>query len=178
MIKLEIPDREMFDNDTSEFTMLPGGTFKFEHSLKAIAMWEEKWEKPFLVKTPPHTTEESMDYFRCMCFDPSFDTRLLTPDSVMLLNEYIKKPATATVFNSSEKTMPNGQFTTSELLYARMAEAGLPFECDRWNINRLFVVFRIIANDQGEKKKMSQRESARQQYEINQQRLKAMHTKG
>ncbi len=65
MLEVVIPPQEVFNDKTQEFGVIPGGTFKVEHSLVSLAKWESKWEKPFLSETQMNR-EETIDYIRCM----------------------------------------------------------------------------------------------------------------
>lgn len=177
MLRLTFPDAELFNNITSRFVLIPGGTFNFEHSLYSIAKWEYKYCKPFLVKDKSRTQEEWMYYFECMCTDSKFNTSLIDTDSATKLFEYINSNHTATrISPSTKKENPNAPYISSELLYANMAQSGVPFDADKWNITRLFALLGIIAdqNTPEEEKKMSAQEVREFQHNINVQRRKEL----
>ena len=71
-----------------------------------------------------------------------------------LSNELEDKP-TATVINPVEKPSNNGMVMTSEVIYAYMANARVPFECDTWNIHRLLTLLGVIGEFNAPKKKKS-----------------------
>ena len=65
MIQLVIQDQEFWDEGKSEFITIKGQTIQVEHSLVSVAKWESKWKKSFFRKEDK-TTEETIDYIRCM----------------------------------------------------------------------------------------------------------------
>lgn len=82
---------------------------------------------------------------------------------------------TATVISSSDDNDRNSRtIMTSEVIYAWMANAGIPFECDKWNVNRLLMLVSVISEFNKPRKQMSEAEILRRQREINQKRLAAM----
>ena len=40
----------------------------------------------------------------------------------------------------------------SELIYWYMSQLGIPFECDKWNLNRLLTLIRLAAAKQNNQK--------------------------
>lgn len=151
MLKIYIPPSEWFNQQTNEFVSMKGGMLKLEHSLLSISEWESKWKKPFLLSNPEdqHTNEEMIDYVRCMTLNKDIDDTLymrLNQSAVNEIEAYINDPHTATVF-SKHDNQPNrsSEFTTSELIYYWMVELGIPFECQKWHLNRLLTLIRIIS---------------------------------
>ena len=151
MLKIYIPPSEWFNQQTNEFVPMKGGILKLEHSLLSISEWESKWKKPFLLSNPEdqHTNEEMIDYVRCMTLNKDVDDTLymrLNQSAVNEIEAYINDPHTATVF-SKHDNQPNrsSEFTTSELIYYWMVELGIPFECQKWHLNRLLTLIRIIS---------------------------------
>lgn len=177
MLRLTFPDMEVFNNETSRFISIPGGTFNFEHSLYSVSKWEYKYCKPFLIKDTKRTQEEWMYYFECMCTDKHFSSTLVTTDMATKLLAYINSNHTATkITDNPRKKDTNAPYVSSELLYANMAQTGIPFEADKWNITRLFAVLGIIAaqNTPEEEKKMSPQEAREFQHNLNVQRRKEL----
>lgn len=168
---------ELFNPTTSEFIEIDK-TFRFEHSLKSVAKWEAKYRKPFLVETP-HTAPELMDYYSCMCLDSGFKLIYLNQDSVDKLNKYISESQTATkvTFNDHSRS---GSYVSSEVLYASMAMAGVPFEADRWHLSRLMALLGVISvkSDNGKTNKMSRAEVLEQNRALNEQRRRELGSKG
>lgn len=184
MLTINFKDKEMWNNQTDRFTTIKGGTFRFEHSLLAISKWEADWKIPFfavLMDKNDHrydkSTKSIIDYFGKMCIDDGFDTRLIGNEELPLFEKYIGESRTATFFSRQERQ--NGeQIVTSEVIYAAMAQAQIPFECDRWNISRLTTLIRVIANRSQEPKKMSRSEILSENKKLNEERKQKFHTKG
>lgn len=176
MITIHIKDADGFDNETEKFTIIKGGTFTFEHSLRSISKWESKYHKPFLSKSNTMTPSEQGYYFKCMCLERSFDSALLSPKLMKILTEYIADPYTATTFSDQNST--SNTVVTSEILYGSMASLNIPFECDKWNLNRLMVLIRVVADQQTPKKKMTRTEIIEQNRKLNEERKKKFNSKG
>ena len=66
MLRLTIPEYELFNNETNEFITVNAHEIHLEHSLISISKWESKWNKPFLVDKPAKSTKEIVDYIKCM----------------------------------------------------------------------------------------------------------------
>jgi predicted membrane protein len=94
------------------------------------------------------------------------------------INAYIEQKMTATWFSDLEPQARNNEIVTAELVYYWMTVFNIPFECETWNLNRLFTLIRICNIKQGKPKKMSRAEVARRNREINEQRKKQFGTSG
>lgn len=177
MIQIHITDIELFDNIKMEFLdTVKGGTFKFEHSLEAISKWESIWKVPFLNREL--SQEESMDYFLCMCIDEGLTRNHLLPEVTRKLEDYMNDPYTATTIQNEDKSPSGMKVITSEVLYSYMVAGNIPFEADKWHINRLLMLIRVVALNQQEPKKMTQAEVLAQNRKLNEQRKKQLNTKG
>lgn len=159
MLKLEIADREGFNEKTMEFVEIKGCTLHLEHSLIAISKWESKWHKPFL-NGDKHSMAEIRDYIRCMCIDNNVDEnvfRMLTIKDINKVMDYIDDPMSGTTFGKSENDQKNDEIMSSELMYYYMVANEIPFECQKWHINRLLTLLRIcgIKNSAATKPKHS-----------------------
>lgn len=167
---------EMYDSATNTFSTIPGGAYAFEHSLKSISDWEAIYKKPFLSDTESHTDAEMAHYCRLMAIAEEPSIELFTSKNYQELIEYIKDPQTATTLRSSKQAGPK-RIITSEVVYAMMAEAGIPFECQYWNINRLLVLLNVIEARRNPKK-MSESEIFKQNADLNAQRKERLNTRG
>lgn len=160
MITINLKEEELYDSSKQEFFTVKAKTIQLEHSLVSIQKWEQKWHVPFLLDRKK-TTEQELDYFRCMSINgPISDTDLmrLTADDVNRLNDYINDPMTATKFVENPKG--RGQkILTAEMLYSRMISYGIPFECRKWHLNSLMTLIRVCYEDNRPKKKMSKRDT-------------------
>jgi len=69
--------------------------------------------------------------------------------------DYINDPMTATTISSREANKPNRRIVTSELIYYWMVAYGIPFECEKWHLNRLMMLIRVCGEENKPHKKMS-----------------------
>lgn len=190
MLEIDVSEREVWDNDREEFITIPGGHLTLEHSLISLSKWESKYEKPFLVDEPQKTPAELLDYVKCMTVNKGVkpETYLgLTQDDYDKINKYVSSPMTATTFNDTRKG-PDGtkksygrkrqQIVTSEVLYYDMIAFNIPFECEKWHINRLLTLIRVCSIKSNPDKKMKGKDLARSNRSLNAARRAQHHTKG
>lgn len=186
MLQITVPavnEREFFDEETQTFFYskpIKEQTIVLEHSLVSISKWEAKWHKPFLTKEQK-TNEEMIDYIRFMTLTqnvPADTYNNLSADNIKQINEYIDNPMTATKVFSNKKTEKGKQKTiTSELIYSWMVGLQIPFECQKWHINRLLTLIQVCdANN--DTSKMSKKETMAQNRALNAARRAKMHSKG
>ena len=104
--------------------------------------------------------------------------RCLSAENIRQINEYIAAPMTATTF-SEDKSKNSKEIVTSELIYYWMIALQIPFECQKWHINRLLTLIRVcnIKNAPPGKGK-SKRELTSQYAAMNAARRKAHKTRG
>ena len=82
------------------------------------------------------------------------------------INEYVKNPMTATTFDEQQlKKMTmckpkQNEKMSSELIYYWMVAAQIPFECQKWHLNRLLTLIRICGIKSEPPKKMSKSDVA------------------
>ena len=179
MLQIIVPKAELFDENTEMFVETKDTQLKLEHSLLSISKWESKWCKPFLGKEK-HTPTEMLDYIKCMTLNtvPKEVYNALTPDNLKTISDYINHPMTASTVTDNSKTNTfSREIVTSELIYYWMVTYQIPFECEKWHINRLLMLIRIC-NAKNNPKKMSKREIMAQNRALNNARRKALHTKG
>lgn len=179
MLEITIPRRTFFKESTSEFIEFNEVKLKLEHSLISLSKWESKIKKPFL-SDKNHTKSEMFYYIECMSLDPSIDSMVFKtiPDGFFnTICEYIEDSMTATTISDNSKDS-NRDIITSELIYYWMIELGIPFECQKWHLNRLLTLIRVCSIKKGPQKKMSRREILEQNRRLNEQRRKQGKTKG
>lgn len=147
MLNLTIPEREFYDERKNEFFCYPQIRITLEHSLIAVSKWESKWKKPFLSKDAK-TPEEFIDYIKDMTItknvaDEAY-TRLGSKEFEIVQN-YIADSMTATTFNNLKKNKKPGrkENITSELIYYWMDVSGIPYETEKWHLNRLLTLIHI-----------------------------------
>lgn len=180
MLEIEVPGTEIWDSEKEIFYYTDPSKLVLEHSLISISKWESKWNKPFLSKDEK-TPEEMIDYVKCMIVnraDPMV-CNCLTTDNYKQINDYIAAPMTATTFRENGGApRGNREIMTSEVIYFYMISFGIPFECEKWHINRLLTLIRVCSIKNSPSKKMSKSAAAKQQRALNAQRRAKAHSKG
>lgn len=175
---------ELWDEEKEEFIYIPAEkeqTLQLEHSLISISKWESKWHKPFF-STTEKTTEELIDYIRCMTLNrnvsPSVYYRLENDKkNVDKIIAYMEDPMTATTFSNGNKK-GGREIITSELVYYWMFANGIPKECEQWHISRLITLIRVFGEKSDPGKKYSKKETASRYAALNAARKKKLNTKG
>lgn len=179
MLWLSVPAKELFDETRMEFITTEATTLQLEHSLVSISKWESKWHKPYLSDTPK-TDEESVDYIRCMLINQHVDPMVfmaLGPHEIEQVRSYIEDPMTATTFSGRDQKRGK-QVVTAELIYYYMITLGIPFECQKWHLNRLMTLIRVCSIKSQPQKKMGKNEIYRRNSELNALRRARMGSKG
>lgn len=180
MLTITIPATEEFDEIKGEFVYSKEQTLQLEHSLISISKWESKWCKVFLDKREK-TNEEIIDYIKCMTLNKNVSDDVyncLTQANLTEINDYIGAPMTATYFSNTENGKKNSEQITSELIYYWMIALQIPFECQKWHINRLLTLIRVCNIKNAPPKKMSKRDIMSRNAALNAARRKQMNTKG
>lgn len=180
MLRITIPSVELYDESNQMFVHTKQCDLQLEHSLVSLSKWESKWKKPFL-SSKDKTTEETLDYIRCMTVNEqvcSVNYRLI-PKSIMdQITAYIDAPMTATTFSQSEQKPTNKEVITAEIIYYWMIAFNIPFECQKWHLNRLLTLINVCSIKNQPKKKMGRREAAAKQRALNDARRAQLKTKG
>lgn len=181
MLRITIPSRDdLWDESKGEFVVSKEQKLVLEHSLVSLSKWEAKWCKPFLSKQEK-TAEETIDYIRCMTLTQDVDPEVyyfLTDDNIREINAYIDAPMTATWFSNSNAGKQNRKQITAELVYYWMIALNIPFECQKWHLNRLLTLIRVCEAENSPPKKMSRREILSQNAALNAARRKQLNSKG
>lgn len=179
MLKLTIPSIEMYDEVLEEFIVTRQYSILLIHSLVSISKWESKWNKAFLSKDKK-TVEETIDYIRCMTITQNVPPEVyerLTNKHIETINDYIEAPNTATVIGPSDNG-PNREVITSEIIYHWMISLNIPFECQKWHLNRLLTLINVCNIKNQPAKKMSRREILNRNKALNAQRRNKLNTRG
>ena len=181
MLRLTIPlSPEGWDEEKQEFVEPKTITLNLEHSLISLSKWESKWCKPFLSKDEK-TYEETIDYIKCMTTTQNVDPDVynhLTQANVKAINDYIEAPMTATTFHNEKKGRLNNEIVTSELVYYWMVALQIPFECQKWHLNRLLTLIKVCNIKNEPPKKMGKGDVMRRNAELNAARRKQFNSKG
>ena len=181
MLLINIPETELFDESTDRFITIKAQTLKLEHSLISISKWESRWNKPFL-KEDKKTPEQIRDYIRCMSLVPLQDDNVvlaLSSKNIEKIMNYIEAPMTATTVSFFDDKKPKKkEIMTSELIYYYMIQAQIPFECEKWHINRLFALLKVCAAKSSEKQKTNTPSAAKSQAALNAARRSKLKSRG
>ena len=180
MLQITIPAKEQFDDATQEFIYSKEQTLQLEHSLVSLSKWESKWCKPFLSKNPK-THEETLDYVRCMTLTQNVKPEVyynLTEENIEAVYAYINAPMTATTFSDDGSKKSNREVTTSELIYYWMVALQIPFECQKWHLNRLITLIRVCNVKNQPSKKRSTRDTLNYYASLNAARKAKLNSKG
>lgn len=180
MLTILIPGGELFDEKTESFIAVKEQTLELEHSLLSLAKWESKWEKPFLSKLEK-SKEETIDYIRAMTINRNVDQNVymfLSNANLKSVETYIEAEMTATTFNVSGNSKPNRETITSELIYYWMITLNIPFECQKWHLNRLLTLIKVCNLKNSPPQKMSRNEILERNRALNASRRNSLGTKG
>lgn len=180
MLQIVVPAVEYWDESKNEFIHMKEQMLQLEHSLVSLSKWESKWCKPFFSKQEK-TYEETIDYIKCMTITQNVKDDVytrLTNDNVMQINKYIEAPMTATTFSKDANGKGGKEIITSELIYYWMIALNIPFECQKWHINRLLTLVRVCNVKNEPSKKMSKKDIMSRNRALNAARKKQLNSKG
>lgn len=181
MLRLVVPiSPEGWDEEKEEFVEARTQILQLEHSLISLSKWESKWCKPFL-STSQKTPEEILDYIKHMTLTPNVDPVVydrLTTENFKQIDEYINAPMTATTFSKERNGGSNKEVVTAELIYYWMIALQIPFECQKWHLNKLLTLVRVCNIKNQPPKKMSKRDLMSRNAKLNAARRQQLNTKG
>lgn len=184
MLKLIVTGEETFDEETMSF--VPGikpYTLILEHSLLSVSKWEQIYHKPFL------STEKDLpmikEYAKCMTINSNVPEEVydfLTADNINTISEYIENTATATWFSDNDKPYKNGKMNgdviTAEIVYYWMISLEIPVEFQKWHLNRLLTLIRVISIKNDPKGSGQKKMTTAERNALNKARRQKYHTKG
>lgn len=163
MFKIFVPGGEFYDESINEFIEVKPQSLQLEHSLLSISRWESKWNRSFL-DNGPKTEEEKLSYIQDMTITKDvnpFVYKILSDKQRKQIEAYCKLPMTATTITRRNPTKSKKQIITSELIYYWMISFGIPFECEKWHINRLLMLIEVCSIKNNSKKETPQEAAAR-----------------
>lgn len=190
MLLIIIPgvEKEEWDERKEEFVyhaLTKPQPLHLEHSLIALSKWESKWKKSFFSKEGKtkegKTKEELIDYIRCMTLDKNIPSSVydrLSEGNLKDVMNYIEDPMTATTFPKGTDKSGRKRRVTSELIYCWMIACGIPFECERWHLNRLLTLIRTCNTENTPPKKINPREAVMRNAQMNAARRAQWKSKG
>ena len=161
MLRITIPAVEQWDEVKQEFVFTKEQTLSLEHSLVSLSKWESKWCKAFLTKQDK-TSEETLDYIKFMTLTQNVDPEVynyLTNGNISEINEYIEAPMTATYFSDEKTVKTSREQVTAELIYYWMIALNIPFECQKWHLNRLLTLIKVCNIKSATKEERQERDN-------------------
>lgn len=182
MLKIVIPEDTFFDEDKNEFIDIKRTELQLEHSLISLSKWESKWKKPFL-GNEDKTEEMIIDYIRCMTITQNVDPTIyqVIPESeIKKVSDYIEDSMTATWFSTDDKKPKSGkkEIITSEIIYYWMLTLGVPVQFEKWHLNRLLTLIRVVNVKNAPSKNMSKKDILERNKRLNAARKAKYKTKG
>jgi len=180
MLQITIPATELWNGITNEFVKTKEQVLQLEHSLVSLSKWESKWCKPFMSKTEK-TSEETTDYIRCMTITQNVDFDAyngITNEIVEQVSKYIEAPMTATTFSDDKKNVINKDIITAEIIYYWMVALNIPFECQKWHLNRLLTLINVCNIKNQPKKRTPKKEIYSRNTALNAARRQSLNSTG
>ena len=184
MLSVTVPPTEAYDVEKQRFVKVTDRcyTISLEHSLVSLSKWEMRWKRPFLGEKKL-TDEALIDYIRCMTLTQNvpgcvYDALASNTELLQKITSYIEDPMTATTIKEQDKGSPRRDVITSEVIYYMMIELNIPVEFQKWHLNRLLTLIRVINIKQGKSKKMSPSAIRAQNRELNAMRRARMNSSG
>lgn len=180
MLEINVPGFESYDSEKQIFTSTKDTKLQLEHSLISISKWESRWNVPFL-ENKKKTNEQTISYIADMVITRNFNPDILsglTVQNYKDINEYINRSMTATTLPEERKKGGTAETITSELIYYWMIALNIPWECQKWHLDRLLTLIRVCNIKNAPPKKMSRSEIGARNREINARRKAELGTKG
>lgn len=183
MLELIVPASEFLNTRTYEIIYVKETKLQLEHSLLSISKWESMYEKSYFgdgINKTIMTDDEFREYVKCMTLTKNVDPNVylgLTVNHRDKIEKYINAPMTATTFSHS-KGGGLGQKMTAEIIYWQMVSLNIPFECQKWHLNRLLTLIRVCALKQQTPEKVPYNEMVAKRNALNAQRKAARRSRG
>lgn len=171
MLPIRIESRSTWDPIKEEFGEVEGFSVNLEHCLLAVSRWETIMAKPFL-DNKEKNSEELLLYIKCMSIEKELtedQTIAIASDesAIQMIKDYIDSPLTATTIKHNSPSGNNGEFLTSELMYYWLVSLQIPFEVDKWPLQRMIKLVEVCSIKNQPAKKMSKNDILRQNRSLN-----------
>lgn len=182
-LKITVPGWEDWDVKNERFSTSSDVVLVLEHSLLSLSKWESKYHKHF-IGNENLTKDEIQYYIKCMTLSKNISDAVydhLTAANLKEIQEYIVDPMTATTFSSqshNKKPVSKNKIITSEVIYCRMTFYNIPFECQKWHLNRLLTLLRVCSIESQPKQKMNNKDKAAKYRSLNAARRAKNGTRG
>lgn len=124
---------------------------------------------------------ESIDYVRCMTLTQNVDPavyKAITPAILQEVDAYIDASMTATTFHNMKKSGANEQKVTAEIIYYWMICHNIPFECQKWHLNRLLTLINVCNAKNQKPQKIPRSEQIALNRKINAANKRKWNTRG
>lgn len=95
-----------------------------------------------------------------------------------LISDYIEDPMSATTIREDPTGPKSRKIVTAEVLYYDMIALNIPFECDKWHLNRLLKLIQVCSEHNKPKKKMNKRDLYNRNHALNASRKKRLGSHG
>jgi hypothetical protein len=179
MLTLLVSEKETFNQVTQTFETLHGCILRLEHSLVAVSKWEAIHKRSFL-SSKGLAPDELLSYISQMN-----TTQNINPEVFSLLSniemakvlEYIRDPHSATKF-ADKNNRPSREIITSELIYYWMITFNIPFEAQKWHLNRLLTLIKICIMKSEKPKKFSKAALHKRNATLNAARRQRLNSRG
>ena len=102
----------------------------------------------------------------------------ITNENINEVNRYIEAPMTATYFSDEKNSKTSREQVTAELIYYWMIALNIPFECQKWHLNRLLTLIKVCNIKNQPPKKRSKKDIMSRNAALNAARRKQLNTKG
>jgi hypothetical protein len=159
-LTLTVPNGSFFDEGRNRFFKVKGCELTLEHSLLSVSKWERELCIPFLT-SKEKTREQTLHYIKCMTLTQSVNPLVyetLTDVDFLKISNYIQHPATATTIKAGPKENSDSVIT-AEIMYGWLVALQIPFDpCQKWHLNSMIMLVRVVDLNNKPKKKMAQRD--------------------
>ena len=100
----------------------------------------------------------------------------LNAEHYKAIQDYMDDPMTATTINRRNQSKKR-EVIPAEVIYYWMIALNIPFECQKWHLNRLLMLVDVVSL-KNNPEKMSKSDILRSNRELNAARRKRLNTKG
>lgn len=175
LLKIKANDN-IWDPVSRRFLDVKDTNLELKHSLYSIRMWEAKWKKPFLQMERALTTDQFIDYLKCMTITRNVSDDVyyaITTEQVKDIYAYMEDSKTATWFREEEKKKKDEEIITAERVYSWMRKLNIPFECEKWHLSQLMTLIHVaVEDDKPEEEKKIDADFYRKRKAENERRIK------
>ena len=182
MLTITVLGTESYDEIANLYSTTKDTVLRMEHSLVALSKWESLYKKPYIssIKGVKKTPDETLAYIKFMTITQNVSDSVyasLTSENYKVINAYIDDDMTATIIKKTGGGN-NRETITSEKIYYWMISFGIPFECQKWHLNRLITLIEVCSLKNKPKGKLSAKQVDQKYTDLNEQNRKKFNSKG